>query len=69
MISMMMSMLYLEEKNSTEEFKAKAKTIFETALKTKVAEVRKLLEQQYEKNLERRLSKQKKLSLREWTHT
>ena len=35
----------------SEEFKAKAKTIFETALKTKVAEVRKLLEQQYEEKL------------------
>ncbi len=35
----------------SEEFKAKAKTIFETALKTKVAEVRKLLEQQYDEKL------------------
>jgi len=35
----------------SEEFKAKAKTIFETALKTKVAEVRKLLEQQYAEKL------------------
>ena len=35
----------------SEEFKEKAKTIFETALKTKVAEVRKLLEQQYEEKL------------------
>ena len=35
----------------SEEFKEKAKTIFETALKTKVAEVRKLLEQQYDEKL------------------
>ena len=35
----------------SEEFKAKAKTIFEPALKTKVAEVRKLLEQQYAEKL------------------
>ena len=35
----------------SEDFKAKAKTIFETALKSKVAEVRALLEQQYEEKL------------------
>tara|TARA_R100001443_G_scaffold453_10_gene1733 strand:- start:912 stop:2039 length:1128 start_codon:yes stop_codon:yes gene_type:complete len=35
----------------SEEFKNKAKTIFETALKSKVAEVRSLLEQQYEEKL------------------
>jgi hypothetical protein len=40
-----------EEEDLSEEFKDKAKTIFESALRSKVSQIREALEEQYEERL------------------
>ena len=55
--------LHCEGEELSEEFKEKAKTIFEAAINSKVAEIKEALEAQYEENLKKKLKKQKSHSL------
>ena len=49
----------------SEEFKEKAKLVFETALNAKVSEVKEALEAKYQETLEERIAEEKALFLRE----